>query len=61
MADPWLIRVRSVATLVRQNTWNGIFAALGANSTIKIEHREPGMTHTVIQPEVRQMVAFVRG
>jgi len=43
------------------NTWNGIFDALGVRSTLAIEHREPGMTHTVIQSELAQMVTFVRG
>jgi len=42
------------------DTWNGIFDVLGARSTLKIEHIEPGMGHTVIQPELEQMVAFVR-
>ena len=42
------------------NTWDGIFAALDATSTLKIEHTEPGMTHTVIEKEFTQLVEFVR-
>ena len=43
------------------NTWHGILDALGVRSTLKLEHREPGMTHTLIESEFAQMVAFVRG
>jgi len=43
------------------NTWNAIHTALGTSSTVKIEHREPGMTHTLIQSEFTRMVAFIRG
>ena len=42
------------------NTWDGIFAALDATSTLKIEHTEPGMTHTLIEKEFTQLVEFVR-
>lgn len=41
-------------------TWNGILGVLGANSTLKIEHTEPGMTHTIVKSEFVQMVSFVR-
>lgn len=42
-------------------TWNGIFDVLGVNDTLKIEHVEQGMSHTVIAPEFAQMMRFVRG
>lgn len=42
------------------NTWDGIFVALGASSTVKIKHVEPGMTHTLVQKEFEQLVQFVR-
>eukprot|EP00966_Prymnesium_polylepis_P118288 2734937-Prymnesium_polylepis.1 len=42
------------------NTWNGMLDALGARSTLAVEHREPGMTHTVIQSEFTQVVSFIR-
>ena len=35
--------------------------ALGARSTLKIEHTEPGMGHYVLHPEITQMVSFIRG
>ena len=41
-------------------TWNGIFDALDIRSTLEVEHVEPGMTHTLVQPEFEQMVSFVR-
>uniref|UniRef100_A0A7S3AER5 Uncharacterized protein n=1 Tax=Haptolina ericina TaxID=156174 RepID=A0A7S3AER5_9EUKA len=41
------------------NTWDGIFTALGASSTVKIEHREPGMTHTLIKSEFDQLLTFI--
>jgi predicted esterase len=43
------------------NTWDSIFDTLGAKSTVKVEHREPGMVHMVIQKELQQVLAFVRG
>lgn len=43
------------------NTWRGIFAALEIESTLDTLHIESGMTHTVIEEEFRQLVAFVRG
>ena len=36
-------------------------AVLGAKDTLKIEHTEPGMTHTVVQAELEQLARFVRG
>jgi len=42
------------------DTWNGIFAALEATATLKIEHTEPGMSHVVTEDEFTQLVAFVR-
>jgi len=43
------------------NTWNGIFTALGASDTVKIEHTEPGLQHWMKQSEFTQMVSFIRG
>ncbi len=43
------------------NAWNGIFDALEVKSTVKIEHVEPGMTHTLIESEFVQLQSFVRG
>jgi len=34
---------------------------LGASSTLQVQHTEPGMTHTVVKPEMEQMVRFVKG
>jgi predicted esterase len=42
------------------DTWDGIFSALGCSDTVKIRHIEQGMTHDVIEPELLQMVQFVR-
>ena len=42
-------------------TWGGIFDALEIDSTLKINHTEPGMTHTLIEKEFTQLVSFVRG
>ena len=42
------------------NAYTGVFDALGASSTLKVFHEEPGMTHTVIQPEFARMVQFIR-
>lgn len=41
--------------------WRSIFDALGARSTLKIDHVEQGMTHTVIQSEFDMMVNFIKG
>lgn len=41
--------------------WDDILGVLGASATLKIRHTEPGMTHTLVQPELEQMVNFVRG
>lgn len=41
--------------------WNGIFEVLGVRSTVKIQHVEPNMYHTVIKPEFDMMVKFVTG
>ena len=38
----------------------GVLEALGARSTIRIEHIEPNMTHEVIREGFAQMVEFVR-
>jgi len=43
------------------DTYHGIFDVLGINSTLVIDHTEPGMTHTVIQKEFEQMVSFIKG
>ena len=43
------------------STWDSILHVLGASSTLKIRHTEPGMTHTLEQPEFQQLVSFVRG
>merc|ERR1711976_805739 len=43
------------------NTWNGIFDALGVRPTLKVEHIEPKMTHTLIPSEFDQMVSFIGG
>lgn len=41
--------------------WHTVFDAIGASSVIKIEHTEPGMTHTLTAKEFVQMESFVRG
>ena len=43
------------------STYNGIFAALGISDTLKVNHTEPGMSHTLIQSEFTQMVQFIKG
>jgi predicted esterase len=43
------------------NTWRGIFDALGVRSTYKVEHIEPGMTHTLINSEFDRLVSFIGG
>merc|ERR1712151_47665 len=43
------------------NPWNGIFDALGVRSTLKVEHIEPGMSHTLIPSEFDQLVSFIGG
>merc|ERR550525_109827 len=43
------------------STWRGIFDALGVRSTLKVEHIEPGMTHTLIDSEFEQLVSFMGG
>lgn len=42
-------------------TWDSIFAVLGINNTLKIQNVEAGMSHTLIEPEFREMMQFVRG
>lgn len=42
------------------DNYHGIFDILGVADTWKIEHTEPGMTHTVIESEFAQMVQFIR-
>jgi len=46
---------------VSLTAWHGILDALGVSSTLKVEHTEPGMSHTLIEAEFNQMVAFIRG
>ena len=41
------------------DSWNGIFNALECNSTVKIEHVEPDMSHTVLPQEISEMVKFI--
>ena len=42
-------------------TWNRILDVLGVKSQVlKIEHTEPGMTHTLVEPEFVDLVSFVR-
>jgi len=43
------------------NAWHGIFDALGARSTLKVDRTEQGMTHTLSQSEFSTMVAFIKG
>jgi len=43
------------------NVYHEIFDALGVRDTLKVEHTEPGMTHTVTQPEIEMIVQFIRG
>merc|ERR1719230_965271 len=43
------------------STWRGIFDALGVRSTLKVEHIEPGMTHTLINSEFDSLVSFIGG
>jgi len=38
-----------------------IFDLLGVADTVKVNHTEPGMTHTLIGPEFDAMVKFIRG
>ena len=43
-------------------TWNDILDVLGVKADVlKIEHTEPGMTHTLVKPEFEDLVRFVRG
>jgi predicted esterase len=44
-----------------ERAYHGIFEALGIQSTLHVNHTEPGMTHTLIQKEFVQLVAFVHG
>jgi predicted esterase len=41
--------------------WNNILKTLGASATLKVEHTEPGMSHTLIKDEFDELIAFVRG
>ena len=43
------------------STWGGIFDALEIDATLKINHTEPGMTHTLIEKEFHTLTSFVRG
>lgn len=43
------------------STFAAIFDVLGISSTLKINHTEPDMTHTLIKPEFEALVSFVRG
>jgi len=47
------------ATLMT-NTIHAIFDVLGVRSTIKIEHIEPGMGHTLVKSEFVMMDKFIR-
>jgi len=53
-ADPIFPPTESMAA------WHGIFDALGIRSTLKIDHVEPGMSHSLSRNEFNQMVAFIR-
>jgi len=44
-----------------RSAWHGIFDALGVRSTLKVDHLEPGMSHTLIKKEFDQLVTFVGG
>lgn len=41
-------------------TYAGIFEALNVVSTLKVNHTEPGMTHTVTEAEFQMMNKFIR-
>lgn len=43
------------------NAYHGVFDALGARDTIKVEHTTPGMTHTLQQDEFEAMKTFIEG
>jgi len=43
------------------STWNSILGAIGASSTLKVEHTEPGMTHTLVKQEFDAMLDFIHG
>lgn len=43
------------------STWNGIFDALDIRPTLKVQHIEPNMTHTLIPAEFDQLVSFIGG
>lgn len=43
------------------NTWHAILDVLEVRSTLVVEHTEPGMSHTLVEEEFRQLVAFIRG
>ena len=47
-------------TKLLHTTFRGIFDALGIPSVVKVNHTEPGMTHTVIEKEIKSMLDFVR-
>jgi predicted esterase len=42
------------------NTYHNMFDALNVSSTVKYEHIEPGMSHTLIEKEFVEMVKFIR-
>jgi len=43
------------------SAWEHVFDALGVrDAVLQVEHAEPGMTHTLIKPELERMVRFVR-
>jgi pimeloyl-ACP methyl ester carboxylesterase len=44
-----------------RTAWHGIFDVLGVKSTLKIDHLEPGMSHTLIKDEFDQLLGFVGG
>merc|ERR1711998_88190 len=45
---------------ITMTAWRNIFDALGVRSTLKIDHEEEGMTHTLIQSEFDMMISFIR-
>jgi len=40
--------------------YTDMFSALGVSSVLKVEHTEPGMSHTLIKAEFDAMVQFIR-
>jgi predicted esterase len=42
------------------DVYHAMLSALNVSSTLTYEHTEPGMSHTLIQKEFTEMVAFIR-